>query len=263
MINIRMDIRESIRQFLVSSGYDRIRLKAVLFDMDGVLFDSMKNHTLAWQKAMAARGISADRNEFYLYEGCTGKGTIDQFFRRIYGREADEKEVEQIYQAKSRFFNEMPTVEIMPGIRDILFDLKKYGLKAILVTGSAQHSLLDRLEKEFPGVFLPAYRVTAADVKQGKPSPEPYLRGLAKAGVRADEALVIENAPMGVQAAVAAGIFTIAVNTGPIPPQKLYEAGADILFPDMLSLAAVFGEIVGLFKEEYLCQERRSPTTSE
>ena len=82
--------------------------------MDGVLFDSMKNHTLAWQKAMAARGISADRNEFYLYEGCTGKGTIDQFFRRIYGREADEKEVEQIYQAKSRFFNEMPTVEIMP-----------------------------------------------------------------------------------------------------------------------------------------------------
>lgn len=105
--------------------------------------------------------------------------------------------------------------------------------------------------------------MTAADVKQGKPSPEPYLRGLAKAGVRADEALVIENAPMGVQAAVAAGIFTIAVNTGPIPPQKLYEAGADILFPDMLSLAAVFGEIVGLFKEEYLCQERRSPTTSE
>lgn len=258
-----MDIRGIIRQFLISAGYDKIRLKAVLFDMDGVLFDSMKNHTLAWQKAMAERGISADRDEFYLYEGCTGKGTINQFFRRIYGREATEKEVEQIYQAKSRFFNEMSPVEIMPGIKDILVDLKKYGLKAVLVTGSAQNSLLDRLEKEFPAVFLPAYRVTATDVKQGKPSPEPYLMGLAKAGIQADEALVIENAPMGVQAAAAAGIFTVAVNTGPIPPQKLYEAGAPILFPDMFSLGAVFGEMVRVFGEECLCQDRRSPTTSE
>ncbi|MFR3854016.1 MAG: hypothetical protein ACLTXP_18425 [Odoribacter splanchnicus] len=76
-----MDIRESIRQFLVSSGYGRIRLKAVLFDMDGVLFDSMKNHTLAWESNGSQ--ITSDRMNFS-YEGCTGKGTIDQFFRRIY-----------------------------------------------------------------------------------------------------------------------------------------------------------------------------------
>lgn len=258
-----MDLSKIVQQFLVSNDYRRIQLKAVLFDMDGVLFDSMKNHTLAWQKAMEVKGITAERKEFYLYEGCTGKGTVDRFFQRLYGRQASEEEVEQIYREKSRFFNEMPPVEIMPGIKEVLAKIKECGLRAVLVTGSAQRSLLERLEREFPGMFLSAYRVTAADVKQGKPSPEPYRMGLAKAGVKADEAIVIENAPIGVQAAVAAKIFTVAVNTGPIPSQKLQEAGANILFPDMFSLAAALEELTGVFKAECFCQDRIYPTTSE
>ena len=79
--------------------------------------------------------------------------------------------------------------------------------------------------------------VTAYDVKYGKPHPEPYLMGLQKAGVAANEAIVIENAPMGVEAGVAAGIFTIAVNTGPLPDQVLVDRGANLLFPDMTALA--------------------------
>ena len=75
--------------------------------------------------------------------------------------------------------------------------------------------------------------VTAFDVKYGKPNPEPYLMGLEKAGVKANEAIVIENAPIGVQAGVAAGIFTVAVNTGPLDGQVLLDAGADLLFPSM------------------------------
>jgi beta-phosphoglucomutase-like phosphatase (HAD superfamily) len=73
--------------------------------------------------------------------------------------------------------------------------------------------------------------VTAFDVKHGKPHPEPYLMGLEKAGVSASEAIVIENAPLGVEAAHAAGIYTIAVNTGPLSPKVLLDAGADIVLP--------------------------------
>ena len=61
--------------------------------------------------------------------------------------------------------------------------------------------------------------------------------GLKKAGVQANEAFVVENAPMGVQAGVAAGIFTIAVNTGPLDDRVLLEAGADLLYPSMTALA--------------------------
>ena len=56
---------------------------------------------------------------------------------------------------------------------------------------------------------------------------------LEKGGFRPNEAIVIENAPLGVQAGVAAGIFTIAVNTGPLPDQVLWDAGANLLFPSM------------------------------
>ena len=75
--------------------------------------------------------------------------------------------------------------------------------------------------------------VTAFDVKYGKPNPEPYLMGLAKADASPNEAIVVENAPIGVQAGVAAGIFTIAVNTGPLDGQVLLDAGANLLFPSM------------------------------
>ena len=60
-----------------------------------------------------------------------------------------------------------------------------------------------------------------------------YNEGLEKAGVKANEAIVVENAPIGVQAGAAAGIFTIAVNTGPLDGQVLLDAGANLLFPSM------------------------------
>ena len=82
-------------------------------------------------------------------------------------------------------------------------------------------------------MFRREHMVTAFDVKYGKPNPEPYLMGLEKAGVKANEAIVVENAPIGVQAGAAAGIFTVAVNTGPLDGQVLLDAGANLLFPSM------------------------------
>ena len=90
--------------------------------------------------------------------------------------------------------------------------------------------------------------VTAFDVKLGKPHPEPYLMGLEKAGVKPYEALVVENAPMGIQAGVAAGIFTIAVNTGPLDDRILLDAGADLLYPDMTALAKDWDNLINAIK---------------
>ncbi len=219
-------------------------LKAVLFDMDGVLFDSMKNHTLAWYETISGMGIVCERNEFYLYEGATGEWTINHIFRRAYGREATAEEIEGIYAEKSRWFNELPLVEVMPGAKEVLEQVRELDLIPVVVTGSGQRSLLERLEREFPGVFVAERMVTAFDVRQGKPHPEPYLKGLEKVGVTAAEALVVENAPLGVQAAVAAGIFTVAVNTGPIPAEKLREAGAGVVLPGMPALADSFDDVV-------------------
>lgn len=206
-------------------------IKAVLFDMDGVLYDSMPNHAKAWSTAVTGFGLSMSPHEAYLHEGRTGHGTINILAQRHWGRNATTEEMERIYAAKSALFNTCPEPQPMPGAAQLLQSIRSLGLTIVLVTGSAQQSLLTRLAHDFPGIFSAERMVTAFDVKHGKPHPEPYLMGLEKAGVSASEAIVIENAPLGVEAAHAAGIYTIAVNTGPLSPKVLLDAGADIVLP--------------------------------
>lgn len=225
--------KESIARYLKAHGHPAIRLKAVLFDMDGVLFNSMPYHADAWHKVMERHGLHLSREEAYLHEGRTGAATINLVYQRQYGKNATPDMIESIYAEKAEEFNSHPEPGPMPGAWEVLQKIKAEGLTPILVTGSGQHSLLDRLAHSFPGVFQRERMVTAFDVKYGKPHPEPYLMGLEKAGVRANEAIVVENAPIGVQAGVAAGIFTVAVNTGPLDGQVLLDAGANLLFPSM------------------------------
>ena len=78
--------------------------------------------------------------------------------------------------------------------------------------------------------------VTAYDVKKGKPDPEPYLMALKKGGFNKNEAIVIENAPLGVQSGHSAGIFTIAVNTGILKDEELNSRGCDLLYHNMKEL---------------------------
>ena len=144
-----------------------------------------------------------------------------------------EEEIKAIYQAKTEEFNKCPMAERMPGAYEVLTKIKEEGLIPMVVTGSGQTSLLDRLNHNFPGIFQANLMVTAFDVKYGKPNPEPYLMALKKGGFKPNEALVIENAPLGVQAGVAAGIFTIAVNTGPLHDNVLLNEGANLLFHSM------------------------------
>ena len=140
----------------------------------------------------------------------------------------------------------------MPGARQVVHAVMQAGLTPVLVTGSGQPTLLNRLNENFPDAFRSDRMITAHDVLHGKPHPEPYLRGLEKAGVAPNEAIVIENAPLGVRSAAAAGIFTIAVNTGPLSEQLLYQEGAQIVLPDMSALAESFDNFVHLCKETHL-----------
>lgn len=234
---------EAIQRYLAGSGHPSLRLRAVLFDMDGVLFDSMPYHAQAWAAVMQHHGLHFTRQEAFLHEGRTGAATINIAYNRQFGQDAPPELIEQIYAEKSATFARFPEPARMPGADRLLHKVQEAGLVPVLVTGSGQRSLLDRLNHHYPGVFTPGHMVTAFDVKHGKPDPEPYLMGLQKAGVAANEAMVVENAPIGVQAGHAAGIFTVAVNTGPLDGQVLLDAGADLLFPSMQALCDAWDEL--------------------
>ncbi len=213
-----------------------LRLRAVLFDMDGVLYNSMSSHAKAWHRAMAEFGYDLPEEEVYMHEGRTGASTVNLVSMRQRGIEETEERIQEIYKVKSTYFNEYPPAEPMPGAFELLQKIKAQGLKILIVTGSGQHSLLDRLNHHFPDIFCRELMVTAFDVKYGKPHPEPYLMGMQKGDLRPEECVVVENAPLGVRAAKAAGIYTIAVNTGPLPDAALTGEGADALFPSMQAL---------------------------
>lgn len=231
-----MNIEEAKARYLKSSGHSCINLKAVLFDMDGVLFNSMPYHAKAWHKVMVKNGLDLSEKEAYLHEGRTGASTINLVHQRQFGCDATPEMIERIYGEKAKEFNKNPEAEVMPGAWELLQKVKADGLIPILVTGSGQKTLLNRLTEHFPGIFESGRMVTAFDVQYGKPHPEPYLMGLEKAGVSANEAVVVENAPIGVQAGVAAGLFTIGVNTGPLDANVLTDAGASLLYPSMQAL---------------------------
>ncbi len=114
------------------------------------------------------------------------------------------------------------------------------------MTGSAQSSLLDNIDRAYPGVFPPGRRITANDVTHGKPNPEPYLKGAAAiAGAAPEECIVVENAPLGVRAGKAAGCFTVAVTTGPHSTRGIRERGADIIFGSMPEFAGWLEKMAG------------------
>lgn len=218
--------------------------------MDGVLYDSMKYHTLAWKQMMEENGITCTRDEFYLYEGMTGAATIDLIWRREFGHPCPEEKRKALYDYKTRIFKELGGNEPMPGADRMLAALCGRGIRCVLVTGSGQASLIDSVRKDYPGVFGEGMMVTARDVVKGKPDPEPYLMGLKKAGVSADEAIVIENAPLGARAGVAAGIRTMAVCTGPIPADKFREEKVWGVFPSMDEFADMLPLALDLIEAE-------------
>ena len=244
MIQDRESIEKSIENYLNRVGCDTFKIKYALIDMDGTLYNSMIYHTAAWYKLMTELGVECNKDEFYQYEGMTGAATIRLLFKRAFGKDVSDEECKELYHRKTLYFQEFPEVKIMPGADKMLNVLKNSGIERIIVTGSGQRTLLDRLERDFPGMFSESKMITSKDVKFGKPHPEPYLKALEIAGVKQNEAIVIENAPLGIKSGVDAGIYTVGVTTGPIPEEMFREAGADIIFDSMQNFADTLGALI-------------------
>lgn len=235
----------AIRKYLEEHGFETLCPRAVLFDMDGVLYDSMPNHAIAWQESMARFQIHMTAEDAYATEGARGVDTIRMMVRLQQGREIDEQEAQRMYDEKTRIFHSLPESTVMPGILELMEQIHQQGIQCGVVTGSGQRPLIRRILNDFGRYVDEAHITTAYDVRRGKPNPDPYLAGLQKAGsLEPWQAIVVENAPLGVRAGVAAKIFTVAVNTGPLPNEELLHAGANLLFPTMTEFSHAWGHFL-------------------
>ena len=244
-----MTEQNAIANYYKYTGKKTFNFTTALVDMDGVLFDSMKNHTRAWVKLMKKNGIKCTRDEFYMYEGMTGRDIIKMKFKDGAGKNITDDEAQALYKVKTRYFTELGDVEMIDGTLSLLKALKAAGIKCVLVTGSGTQSMLDRVDADYEGIF-DEQRVTAADVKRGKPNPEPYLKAMAKVNAQPNECIVLENAPLGVQAGHTAGCFTVGETTGPIAEKDMYKAGADIVYPSMAAMEEALPALIEALKTQ-------------
>ena len=214
--------------------------KVVLFDMDGVLYDSMPNHAIAWQRAMQKFGIRMSALDAYQTEGMRGVDTIRIMVKEQQGRVISEAEAQEMYDEKTREFGLLPVAPIMDGVVSLMQKMKR--------------PLIERVLTDFRHFVNRRHIVTAYDVKCGKPAPDPYLMGLQKAGnFRPNEGIVVENAPLGVRAGVAAGIFTVAVNTGPLSQSTLKKEGANLVFDSMPAWCDAWDDFYFSIKKQTDC----------
>ena len=230
-------MKNEIKQYLKEHGFGHFCPKAVLFDMDGVLYDSMPLHAIAWQESMKKFGIHMTTADAYATEGARGIDTIRLFVKQQQDKDISLDEAQRMYDEKTRLFHAMPEAPIFDGVFSIMEKIQRSGMTVNVVTGSGQRPLIERLLHDF-GQYLDEDHITTAyDVKRGQPYPDPYLTGLRKAGnLQPNEGIVVENAPLGVRAGVSAGIFTVAINSGPLPDASLLDEGANVLYDTMRQL---------------------------
>ncbi|HIE33213.1 MAG TPA: HAD family phosphatase [Thermodesulfobacteriaceae bacterium] len=207
----------------------------LLFDLDGVILDSMPWHVRAWREAFSMLGLDIPEEEIYLHEGAieleTARSLFEnqgieptpEFFKKAFSLQ--KKIFKEKYQAKVRPFPEVP---------DLLADLRKEGRKLALVTSSHQEILEEVFPKSLASLFH--FIVTGDQVPRRKPYPDPYLVGLSGLGAPAKEALAVENAPAGVRSAKSAGLLCIAITTT-LAPHHLKEA--DLVVEDHRKLERI------------------------
>jgi beta-phosphoglucomutase len=203
--------------------------RGIIFDMDGVLVDAMPFHCKAIQAAAKQEAnIGIDERDIYLLEGMPGEDMVRELLiqKRYTGTikgvsdEGDDKETgkvdhmaHQIHERKKKIFEQNNDSQPIPGAKELVQSIK---CKKALVSGAAKQEVDSIINKYF-GKDAFEIIVTGDDIEQGKPNPEPFQTALEKMGLRESEAIVVENAPLGVKSAKRAGISCmVTLNNTPL-----------------------------------------------
>jgi beta-phosphoglucomutase len=209
---------------VTSESENRPIIHTVLFDLDGVLIDSMPHHVRAWQEEFAAWGVQVDPLIFRLREGEKAAATL-AFAAQEYGLVLTEPQAHQFVESKRHRYRKTAPKHLIEGAVDVLKTLRNIGIKTALVTGSIRRNLDHSISEDEQNLFDAI--ITADLCHHGKPDPEPYLRAVETLNMTPQHCLAVENAPLGIQSAKSAGVFVLAL-TSTLPTKYLKSANSII-----------------------------------
>lgn len=203
-------------------------LKAIIFDVDGVLVDSMRFQADAWAEAFKEVDITISREDIYELEGSNDKRLIKAIFEKA-GKEPDPEHFDWLPERKREAL-EFDRIKPFEGILECLDELKRH-FKLAMVSGSNRITVGKVVDRFFPGYFDVV--INGSDLERGKPDPDPYLKALEMLDLTKNECIVIENAPLGITAAKRAGLYCVAV-ASMLEPEAVQHA--DLVLEDHAAL---------------------------
>lgn len=197
-----------------------MNLRAVIFDLDGVVIDTKEFHQAAWKRFGLEKGFPVSDEFFIETFGMTNASILP----RLFGRELSVEEFESFVELKEAYFRESLQGKLLalPGASSLIGQLQAQGIKTALGTSTPAKNV------QFVLAELKAHKWFDAisqdgDYKRGKPYPDVFLEAARRLGVEPSESVVIEDAVAGIQAAKAAGMRCVAVTTTN-PREKLDDA---------------------------------------
>lgn len=215
-------------------------IKAVLFDFDGVIADTLTYHVQAWKKVFDKYKVKIFPEDVYLLEGRLADD-ICRLLAEKKGLSLDDPTITNLTKQKRAIYNQITKAKVYPATRNLIKDLERASLKKALVTGSIIRNIEPVVGKDFLLNF--DVIITGDQVTHNKPHPEPYLMAAIKLKVEPDECIVVENAPSGIKSAKQAGMFCIAIRT--TIKNENYLKEADLIVEDTSRIAI----------EELICKD--------
>jgi beta-phosphoglucomutase len=199
---------------------------AVLWDVDGTLVDTAALHFAAWEELTRDRGLPFSRADFDATFGWRNPEII----RKLFGTHYPEDEIAELGARKEELYRAAAGrgVTLLPGVRPLLEGLHAAGFRQGVGSSAPRANLDLILHLTDTARYFDAV-TSMEDTERGKPDPQVFLVTAAKLGVDPARCLVIEDAPVGVQAARAGGMQAIAVRSTGHPPEALRQAGAALV----------------------------------
>lgn len=212
-------------------------LRAVVFDLDGTLIQSLENHWKSYTEVFRThlKGLREPTLlQVCLLEGQRAAEVIEQLAREQ-GTALTPARAKELAEEKQRLFRHHGHPPPYPGAHEVLAALRERGLKVGLATGTARENAKHMLGGHIAGFDAV---VAGEDTVRSKPDPEPYLKAFAALGVAPEEAAVVENAPLGVESGRRSGARVVAV-THTLPAERLR---ADVVVADLRAVERVLVE---------------------
>jgi HAD superfamily hydrolase (TIGR01509 family) len=208
------------------------KIRAVVFDMDGVLINSHPAHLAAWKAFLRSMGkdLGDDERSFVL-EG----RTRNEILRHFLGDLADS-DLQEYGKQKDEIFRAMEhQIQAIPGVIDFLCALNRSGIASAVATSASEIRTVSTIERMGLAEYFEAV-ITASDVVTGKPDPTVYRLACERLQVAPEKALAFDDAPAGILSAKSAGMRCIGVSGNGLARQ-LREMGAERVIPDFVGLS--------------------------